>query len=57
MSHRLGLLAIGVALLFMSAGRAAEQDYAARFKELREETADAQIEPCSMNGARSVRTI
>jgi tetratricopeptide (TPR) repeat protein len=34
-----------VALLFMSIGLAAEQDYAARFKELREQKADAQIEP------------
>jgi tetratricopeptide (TPR) repeat protein len=34
-----------VALLFMSIGLADEQDYAARFKELREQKADAQIEP------------
>jgi tetratricopeptide (TPR) repeat protein len=34
-----------VALLFMSIGLAEEQDYAARFKELRDQKADAQIEP------------
>ena len=34
-----------VALLFVSSGLAAEKDYAARFKELREQKADAQIEP------------
>jgi tetratricopeptide (TPR) repeat protein len=37
------LLAIG--LLFMSIGRAAEQDYAVRFKQLQEQKAEAQIEP------------
>jgi len=36
---------VAVALLFMSIGLAAEQDYARRFKELREQKADAQIEP------------
>jgi tetratricopeptide (TPR) repeat protein len=34
---------LAVALLFVSIGLAAEQDYAARFKELREQKADAQI--------------
>jgi tetratricopeptide (TPR) repeat protein len=36
---------LAVALLFVSIALAAEQDYAARFKELRERKADAQIEP------------
>lgn len=36
---------LAIALLFMNIGRAAEQDYPARFKQLREEKADAQIEP------------
>jgi tetratricopeptide (TPR) repeat protein len=46
MSSRLGVCSlVAVALLFMSIGLAAEQDYAGRFKELREQKADAQIEP------------
>jgi tetratricopeptide (TPR) repeat protein len=46
MSSRLGVFwLLAVALLFVSIGLAAEQDYAARFKELRERKADAQIEP------------
>ena len=36
---------LAVALPFVSIGLAAEQDYAARFKELRDQKADAQIEP------------
>jgi tetratricopeptide (TPR) repeat protein len=36
---------LAIALLFMSIGRAAEQDYAMRFKELQEQRAEAQIEP------------
>ena len=46
MSSRLGVFwLLAVALLFVSIALAAEQDYAARFKELRERKADAQIEP------------
>jgi tetratricopeptide (TPR) repeat protein len=46
MSSRLGVFwLLAVALLFVSIGLAAEQDYAARLKELRERKADAQIEP------------
>jgi len=46
MSFRLGVFwLLAVALLFVSIALAAEQDYAARFKELRERKADAQIEP------------
>lgn len=46
MTFRLAVYSLlAVALLFVSSGLAAEQDYFARFKELREQKADAQIEP------------
>ena len=46
MGFRLAVYSLlAVASAFMSVGHAAEEDYAARFKELREQKADAQIEP------------
>ena len=46
MNARLAVYSLAtVALLLVSVGLAAEQDYAARFKELCEQKADAQIEP------------
>ena len=46
MSSRLAVyLLLAITLLFTSIGRTVEQDYAARFKELREQKADVQIEP------------
>ncbi len=46
MSSRLAVCSLlAVALRFVSIGRAAEQDYAVRFKELQEQRAEAQIEP------------
>jgi tetratricopeptide (TPR) repeat protein len=46
MGSRLAVYSLlAVTLLFTSIGRAAEQDYAARFEQLREEKADAKIEP------------
>ncbi len=46
MGSRLAVYSLlAVTLVFVSIGLAAEQDYAARFKELREQKADAQIEP------------
>ncbi len=46
MSSKLAVSSLlAVTLLFASLGRGAEQDYAARFEELRKEKADAQIEP------------
>ena len=46
MGSRLAVYSLmAVALLSMSIGLAADEDYAARFKELREQKADAQIEP------------
>jgi tetratricopeptide (TPR) repeat protein len=46
MSSRLAVYSLlAITLLFTGIGLTAEQDYAARFKELREQKADAQIEP------------
>jgi tetratricopeptide (TPR) repeat protein len=46
MSSRLAVYSLlAITLLFTRIGLTAEQDYAARFKELREQKADAQIEP------------